>query len=120
MFITITTPSCAFELIRHFWLHEHGFPVKLSDEAIDSLDALGVEYKTEWIDGELDLTECVRDVFQKPHQKLFLDFMTHTKMGRYSPAISQLCIEYLTSAAIGKPKQYIIRYSDVFIVFKNQ
>ena len=54
--------------------------MKLSDVATESLDALGIEYKTDVIDGELDLTECFRDGFQKPHQKLFLDFNFRTRL----------------------------------------
>ena len=94
--------------------------MKFSDAAIDNLDTLGIKYETELVDGELDFTESFRDGFQKPHQKFLLDFMTHAKMGRYPPAISQLCVEYLASAAIGKPKQYIIPFSVAFIVCKNQ
>ena len=73
--------------------------------ATDTLDAMGqVEYTTEMIDGELDFTECIMDRFQKPHQRFLLNFMTHTKIERYPVEISQLCVEFLTSAAIGRPR----------------
>lgn len=94
--------------------------MKLSDAATESLDALGIEYKMELIDGDLDFTECFKDGFQKPHQKFFLDFMTHTRLERYPPEISQLCIEFLAAAAIGKPEQYIIPFSVAFIVCKSE
>ena len=45
--------------------------MKLSDAATESLDTLGIEYKMELIDGDLDFTECFKDGFQKPHQKFF-------------------------------------------------
>ena len=108
------------KILCRFWLHEHGWPYKLSDSVTDSLDTLGIEYKTESpIYAEIDCTDCFRDEFQKPHQKFILDFMTHTKLERYPPEISRLCIEYLASVAIGKPKQYLIQCSSAFIVCKN-
>ena len=103
-----------------FWLHEHGWPIKLSDVTAESLDDMGIKYKTEVICAEIDYTECFRDGFQKPHQKFFLDFMTHTRLERYPPEISQLCIEYFASVAIGKPKQYVIPFSNAFIVCKRE
>ena len=103
-----------------FWLHEQGWPIKLSDVTEESLDALGIKYNTEVICAELDLTECFRDGFQKPHQKVFLDFLTHTRLERYPPAVSQLCIEFLGSIAIGQPKECVIPISNGFIVCKNE
>ena len=108
------------KILCQFWLHEHGWPYKLSDSVTDNLDALGIEYKTESIYAEMDCTDCFRDEFQKPHQKAFLNFMIHTKLECYPPEISQLCIEYLASVAIGKPKQYLIQCSCAFIVCKNE
>ena len=122
MLILIATPDYPGlpKIMCHFWLHEHGWPLKLSDSVTDNLDALGVEYKTESIYAEMDCTDSFRDEFQKPYQKALLDFMIHTKLERYPPEISQLCIEYLASVAIGKPKQYIIQFSSAFIVCKNE
>ena len=121
MFILLTTPnSPKTQLFHRFYLHEHGWPMKFSNTATDTLDTLGIEYRTELIDGELDFNECFRDGFQKPHQKFLLDFMTHTKTERYPLKISQLCVEFLASAAIGKPEQYIIPFSVAFIVCKNK
>ena len=94
--------------------------MKFSDIATDTLDTLGIEYTIELIDGELDFTECFRDGFQKPHQKFLLDFMTHTKTEQYPLEISKLCVEFLASAAMGKPEQYIIPFSVAFIVCKNK
>ena len=122
MFILLTTPNTpgTIHFYCRFWLHEHGWPMKLSDVATETLDTLGIEYKTDVIDGELDLTECFRDGFQKPHQKLFLDFIFHTRLECYPLEISQLCVEFLTSVAVGKPDQYIIPFSVAFIVCKKK
>ena len=121
MFILLTNPnSPKTQLFHRFYLHEHGWPQKFSDIAMETLDSLGIEYTMESIDGELDFTECFRDQFQKPHQRFLLDFMTHTKTERYPPEISQLCVEFLSSAAIGKPDRYIIPFSVAFIVSKNK
>ena len=108
------------KILCRFWLHERGWPLKLSDSVTNNLDTLGIEYKTESIYAEMDFTDCFKDEFQKPHQKFFLDFMTHTKLECYPPEISQLCIKYLASISIGKPKQYLIPYSSAFIVCKNE
>ena len=120
VFVIMTTPdSPKTQLFRRFWQHEHGWPMRFPDAAADDLRILGIEFETELIDGELDFTQCFRDGFQKPHQRFFLDFMTHTRMDRYPTAISQLCVEYLHTAAIGKPDKYIIPFSVAFIVYKN-
>ena len=118
MLILLTTSeSPKAKLYAHFWLHEHRWLMTFPDAVIDSLKKLGIGYyESELIPGELDFTECFQDGFQKPHQKFLLDFMTHTKMARYPPAISQVCIEFLTSASIGKPNKYIIPFSVAFIV----
>ena len=122
IFILIANPDyCGLmKIMTHFWLHEHGWPLKLSDSVTDNLNTLGIEYKTESIDEEMDCTDSFRDEFQKPYQKAFLDFMIHTKLERYPPEISQLCIECLASVAVGKPKQYLIPLSSAFIVCKNE
>ena len=103
-------------LFCRFWLHEHGWQIKLSDVTAESLDALGMKYETEVIYGEYDFTESIRDGFQKPHQKVFLDFMTHTMLECYLAAISLLCIEYFTSLAIGQPDQYLVPMSIAFTI----
>jgi hypothetical protein len=108
-------PALNYPFCR-FWLHEHGWPIKLSDVTAEDLDALGIKYTTEVIYAELDLTECFRDGFQKPHQKAFLDFMTHTSLERYPPTISQLCIDYFGSIATGQPEKYVIPFTNAFIV----
>jgi hypothetical protein len=104
----------------HFWLHEHGWPFKLSDVTVEGLDALGIKYNTEVIYAEFDLTECFRDGFQKPQQKAFLDFLTQTKLERYPPAVSQLCIDYFGSVSIGQPEKYAVPITFAFIVCKNE
>jgi hypothetical protein len=105
----------------HFWLHEHGWPLKLSDAVTaEGLDAVGIKYTTEVLYVELDLTECFRDGFQNPHQKALLDFLTHTSLERYPPTVSQICIDYLGSVSIGQPEKYVVPYTYAFIVCKNE
>ena len=94
--------------------------IKLFDVTEESLDALGMKYETEVIYAEYGFTESIRNGFQKPHQKVFLDFMTHTMLERYPPAISQLCIEYFTSLAVGQPEQYLVPMSIAFIICKKE
>ena len=47
-------------LSSQFWLHEHGWPWKLAGVAEESLAVLGIKFKTELINGEMDYTECFR------------------------------------------------------------
>jgi hypothetical protein len=105
----------------HFWLHEHGWPMKLSDAVTaEGLDALGIKYTTEVIYSELELTESFRDGFQKPHQKALLEFLTHTRLERYPPTVTQLCIDYFGSVSIGQPEKYAVPITFAFIVCKNE
>ena len=93
--------------------------MRFPDEAEDDLRTLGIAFETELIDGELDFTQSFRDGFRKPSQRFLLDFMTHSRMDRYPRSISELCVEYLRTAAIGKPDKCIIPFNVAFIVFKN-
>ena len=111
-----TSQSPKAHLFTRFWLHEDRYPFVFPDAVIDSLKTLEIAHKVELIPGELDFMECFQDGFQKLHQKFLLDFITHTKMVRYPAAISQVCIEFLTSTSIGKPQKYIISFSVAFIV----
>ena len=87
------------------------------ESVFENLNNLGIRYNSQLIDGELDLTDCFQDGFKKPHQRFLLDFMTHTKTERYPEEISQVCIDYLTSAAVGKPERYVMQFHVAFIVF---
>ena len=83
--------------------------MKFDDSVMESLSELGIPYKVEMVAGELDFTECFRDDFQKPSQKFLLDFITRTKLIRYPPEITKLCIDFIASVAVGKPDQYIMQ-----------
>ena len=117
MIIVITkSRSPTNQLYSRFWLHEHQWPLKFSDSVIETLDNLGIKYEMDLIEGENDLTECFKDGFQKPHQKHILEFITHTRMDCYPPAVAQTCIDYLSSVAKGKPKEHKIPRVTAFIV----
>ena len=60
----------------------------------------------ELVEGYNDITDCFKNDFKEPRHKYVLDFSTHTRMDRYPPAVAQTCIDYLSSAAKGKPEQY--------------
>ena len=119
VFVLIAKAGSPMPKLRRFWQHEHGWPMRFSDVVMDNLRILGIEFETELIDAELDLTQCFRDGFQKPHQRFLLDFITQTKVDHYPTAVFQLCVEYLRTEAIGKPDKYIIPFSVAFIVYKN-
>ena len=113
------SPSPNSELYQRFWLHEHKWPMKLSDSVIESLNTLGDKYEVEAVEGDDDLTECFKHHFKERHHKYVLDFLTHTKMDRYPAAITQTCIDYLSSVARGKPEQYKVLRTTVIIVCGN-
>lgn len=119
VFILLKTPQSPKALLfKRFWLLEHKWPMAFSDSIINTLEELGIAYETEpLIPGELDFTECFAEGFQKPHQKFVLDFLTHTKMAHYPPAVAQVCIDFLTSTAVGRPQKYIVPFSVAFIIF---
>ena len=115
----MATPDSPIPKLRRFWHHEHGWPMRFSNMAMDDLRSLGIGYETELIDGEwIDFTEYLKDGFQKPQQRFVLDFVTQTRMDCYPRAISELCVEYLRATAVGKPDKYIIPFSAAFIVYK--
>ena len=118
MLILLTTSqSPRTKLCRRFWMHENGWPITLLDKVVETLNELGIHYESQLIDGELNLTSHFRDGFKKPHQRFLLDFLTYTKLQRYPEEISQACIDYLESVAVGKPECYTIYFSASCIVY---
>ena len=111
--------SPSSQLYQRFWLHEHKWPLKLSDSIIESLNTLSDKYEVETVKGEIDLTDCFLSDFKKPQHMHILDFLSHTKMERYPPAVVDTCINYLSSVARGKPEQYKIPRSTAIIVCGN-
>ena len=107
------------ELYWRFWLKEHKWPLKFSDSIIESLNTLGETYEIESIVGYDNLTDHFKNNFKEPHHKYLLDFLTHTKMDRYPPAVTQTCIDYLYSVATGKPEEYKVPRTTAFIISGN-
>ena len=71
---------------------------------------MDVKYCTQEMTATFDLADCFADNFQLPHQRHILDFLTHTKLNRYPPNVEKTCIEYLSSIATEKPKNYSLTY----------
>ena len=107
------------KLYCRFWLHEHKWSLQLSDSIIKSLATLGETYEVELVEGCNDLTDCFKNNFKEPRHKYILDFATHTRMDRYPPAVTQTCIDYLSSVAIGKPKQHKVPRTTAIIMSRN-
>ena len=96
--IQLTSSHCPMsELSKRFFEHKRKCPMKVFEDVVENLDKLGIDYKIELIDGELDLTECFRNEFQKPHQKSLLNFIASTNLSNYPDAVTKLCKDYLKS-----------------------
>ena len=106
LIVVMKSHSPNSQLYRRFWLHEHKWPLKFSDSVIESLNTLGAKHEVDLVEGYVDLTECFKKEFKEPRHKYLLDFITHTRMDHYPPAVAQTCIDYLSSVAIGKPEHY--------------
>lgn len=107
------------ELYWRFWLHEHKWPLQFSDSIIESLNTLGENYEVELVEGCNDMTGCFKNNFKEPQHKYVLDFLAHTKIDRYPPAVIQTCIDYLSSVANGKPEQYKVPRTTAVIICRN-
>ena len=103
-----------------FWFNEHKWPLKFSSSITESLDGLDISYEMDTVDGVVDMSECFKDGFDKPHHKYLLEFVTHTKLERYPPVIAQTCIDYLSSVAKGKPEQHMVPRTTAVIICYNQ
>ena len=99
--IIVESQSPNSQLYQWFWHHKHKWPLNMSNSVLESLNSLGIHHEMEIIGGDIDLTESFKDGFTKSHQKYILDFLTHTEIDRYPPAITQTCIDYLLSIARG-------------------
>ena len=93
------------ELFHRFWLHENKKHVTFTKPFItQALDKLNVDYTITNNVGIIDLTQCYADNFQTENQKYVLDFIVQSKLAKYPAEVTDICKQYLSLIAFGKPK----------------
>ena len=93
------------ELFHRFWLHENKKQVTFTKPFItQALDKLSVDYTITNNVGIIDLTQCYADNFQTQNQKYVLDFIVQSKLAKYPAEVTDICKQYLSLIAFGKPK----------------
>ena len=94
-------------------------PYHFTSSVTSVLDEMNVAYTLQSpSDIQIDLTECFREGFDHPSHSLVLDFIAQTKMSQYPASVRQVCIDYLQSIALGKPKQFVVNYSLDWLIVK--
>ena len=95
------------EVYHRFWLHEHKRRLWYTQDIEKVLTEMGIAYCIQRSGGSLDVPNFEKG-FQSPPGVYVLDFLAHTKLSRYPPAVAQICIEYFSSIAEGKPDRFIL------------
>ena len=96
------------EISHRFWLHEHKRRLWYTQDIKEALTEMGLAYRIQKSDGPLDIPPNFEKEFQSSPGVYVLDFLAHTKLSRYPPAVAQTCIEYFSSIAEGKPDKFIL------------
>ena len=95
------------EIYHRFWLHEHKRRLWYMQDIEEILTEMGITYSIQKSGGPLDIPNFEKG-FQSPSGVYMLDFLAHTKLSRYPPAVAQKCIEYFSSIAEGKPDRFTL------------
>ena len=102
--------SCRYplsEIYHRFWLHEHKRRLWYTQDIEEILTEMGIAYRIQKSGGPLDIPNFEKGL-QSPSDVYVLDFLAHTKLSRYPPAVAQKCIEYFSSIAEGKPDRFTL------------
>ena len=95
------------EIYHRFWLHEHKRRLWYTQDIEEILTEMGIAYRIQKSGGPLDIPNFEKGL-QSPSGVYVLDFLAHTKLSRYPPAVAQKCIEYFSSIAEGKPDRFTL------------
>ena len=95
------------EICHRFWLHEHKRRLWYTQDIEEILTEMGIAYRIQKSGGPLDIPNFEKGL-QSPSGVYLLDFLAHTKLGRYPPAVTQKCIEYFSSITEGKPDRFTL------------
>ena len=95
------------EIYHRFWLHEHKRRLWYTQDIEKILTEMGIAYRIQKSGGPLDIPDFEKGL-QSPSGVYLLDFLAHTKLSRYPPAVTQKCIEYFSSIAEGKPDRFTL------------
>ena len=105
------------QLFLRFWSRENKCRLTFAEDVMALLRGLKIPYATDRISGEIDLTKCFNDGFKETCHKWVLNFLIHAKLSNFPPSVTEICIEYLSSVAQGKPEKHIIERTAHVITF---
>ena len=104
------------EIYHRFWLHEHKRRLWCTQDIEEILTEMGIAYRIQKSGGPLDIPNFEKGL-QSPSDVYLLDFLAHTKLSRYPPAVTQKCIEYFSSITEGKPDRFtLMQEADILYV----
>ena len=98
----------------HFWSHESHTKYNFAPSVISVLDSMKYKYTVTSSKYTIDISQCIKDNFQLPHQRQLLDFLCQTKLKQYPTEVLEECIAYFV--AIADDKQQFTSVSYLFTI----
>ena len=104
--IIVDAGSPEWRLAPLFFDREMNFKYRFAADLVEELNKLGVKYTEVVLPGEFNVAPYVKEKFSSRSGRNVLNFICHTKLERYPPEVTELCIEYFTDLYKGGRKQF--------------
>ena len=98
------------EIMDHFWSHESHTKFNFAPSVISVLDSMKYKYTVTSSKYTLDISQCIKDNFQLPHQRQLLDFLCQTKLKQYPTEVLEECIAYFVAIVDDKQRFTVMHY----------
>ena len=104
--IIIDAGSPEWRLAPLFFDREMKFPYRQAAGLVGELNKLGLKYTEVVLPGEFNVAPYVKENFSSRSGRNVLNFICHTKLERYPPEVTELCIEYFADLYKGGKKKF--------------
>ena len=104
--IIVAAGSPEWRLAPLFFDREMKFPYRFAADLVKEMKTMGLKYTEVVLPGELNVAPYVKERFSSRSGRNVLSFICHTKLERYPPEVTALCIEYFTDLYKGGEKKF--------------
>ena len=104
--IIVNAGSPEWRLAPLFFNREMKLPHRFAADLVKELKTMGLNYTEVVLPGELNVAPYVKEKFSSRSGRNVLNFICHTKLERYPPEVTALCIEYFTDLYKGGEKKF--------------
>ena len=104
--IIVNAGSPEWRLAPLFFDREMKFPYRFAADLVKELNTMGSKNTEVVLPGQLNMAPYVNEKFSTRSGRKVLNFVCHTKLERYPPEVTELCIEYFTDLYKGGERKF--------------